>query len=101
MAHFVDGEDYTMKYQYSGLNLVRVTIATMAAMLASSSVWAEWSPSGKDKTTQDRAAAAHVTKDSQASNWPALPERQAGTSYGQVIVSPFGMRERNFESGRR
>ena len=34
------------------------------------------------------------------SNWPALPERQAGKSYSKRVKTTFGLRERNFESGR-
>jgi len=42
-----------------------------------------------------------VTKDPQASNWPGLPERQAGRSYSKLIHTTSGVRERNAESGRR
>ena len=34
------------------------------------------------------------------SNWPALPERQAGRSYSQMVNTTSSARERNFESGR-
>ena len=42
-----------------------------------------------------------VSKNSRLSNWPALPERQAGRSYSAIVHTTFGLRERNFESGRR
>jgi len=38
--------------------------------------------------------------DNRESNWPALPERQSGEAYRQVVKTTFGVRERNFESGR-
>ena len=35
------------------------------------------------------------------SNWPALPERQAGAEYAKLVHTTSGWRERNAESGRR
>ena len=55
-----------------------------------------------EATTNTASATTQpATVDRRTSNWPDLPERQAGKSYRQVITSPFGYRERNFESGRR
>lgn len=41
-----------------------------------------------------------VTKNPAHSNWPGLPERHAGRPYSKLVVTTFGPRERNFESGR-
>lgn len=41
-----------------------------------------------------------VTKNASTSNWPGLPDRQAGKSYSKLIVTTYGFRERNAESGR-
>ena len=42
----------------------------------------------------------HAGPGQRYSNWPALPERQAGRSYSKRVHTTFGIRERNFESGR-
>jgi len=42
-----------------------------------------------------------VTRNPRFSNWPGLPERQAGRSYSKLINTTSGVRERNAESGRR
>ncbi len=42
----------------------------------------------------------HTGTGERYSNWPALPERQAGRSYSQLVHTTSGVRERNFESGR-
>lgn len=41
-----------------------------------------------------------VTKNASTSNWPGLPDRQAGKSYSKLVVTTYGFRERNAESGR-
>ena len=45
-------------------------------------------------------AVANAGAGQRYSNWPALPERQAGRSYSKPVHTTFGIRERNFESGR-
>lgn len=42
-----------------------------------------------------------VTKNQNSSNWPGLPERQAGKSYSKIVTTTSGFRPRNAESGRR
>lgn len=51
--------------------------------------------------TSIQANATEPAPGGKYSNWPALPERQAGRSYSAIIKTTSGVRERNAESGRR
>lgn len=77
-------------------------LAASVAAFTTTAVAEVKNPVKKPAVTQATPKAhknAVSTRNTLASNWPELPERQAGKPYRKIIESPFGARERNFESG--
>ena len=86
--------------------LVRSGLAAGVGMMASPTLAAE--PSGNSVRSDTEFESNFkgpdvdpVTRNPRFSNWPGLPERQAGRSYSKLINTTSGVRERNAESGRR